>query len=111
MKAAALEAALGKAAVGPTASAAELLRTAMVNDAVDLQTRLRCATALLSFELARPAVAPPPPPHGGSLARRLDDAFKRTGRPRSNDPAADVQTEEPRGLSAEDQAALEEMLS
>ncbi|WP_372624348.1 hypothetical protein [Falsiroseomonas sp.] len=99
---AALRSAMGAIEFGNVSDSLDLLRAVMRSPAVNLQDRLRCALALAPFDA--PKVAPVAPPREADigLAKRLEEAFRRTGRgwPSSAPPE----------LTPEQQAELETML-
>jgi hypothetical protein len=96
-----LAAAMGQIEFAGVSDSLTLLRAVMANPAVNLQDRLRCALALASFDAAKLAPVPPPPSPNATLAQRLEEALRRTGR----GPAAS-----PSSLTPEEQAELEAML-
>lgn len=77
---AALAAAMGAVEFGNVADSLDLLRAVMRSPAVPLQDRMRAALALASFDAAKLAPAPAPRPPDENLARRLEEAMRRTGR-------------------------------
>lgn len=99
---AALAAAMGQAAFGDVGDSLDMLRRVMRSPAVPLQDRLRCALALAPFDAPKVAPIPPPKDADPTLAQRLENAFRRTGR----GPASAAGL----GLSAEEQAELEAIL-
>ena len=96
-----LLAAMGAVAFGDVEDSLDLLRAVMRSPSVPLQDRLRCAFALAPFDAPKVAPVPPPPAPNATLAQRLEEAFRRTGRGPA--PA-------PLGLTPEEQAELEAML-
>jgi hypothetical protein len=100
---AALRAAMGAIEFGNVSDSLDLLRAVMRSPAVNLQDRLRCALALASFDAPKVAPVAPPSPPNATLAQRLEEAMRRTGR---GGPLS-----APTTLSPEDQVALAEMLS
>lgn len=99
---AALAAAMGAVEFGNVADSLDLLRAVMRSPAVPLQERLRCALALAPFDAPKVAPVSPPPPPNATLAQRLEEAMRRTGRgwPESA----------PSELTPEQRAELEAML-
>lgn len=99
----ALAAAMGQVEFAEVADSIALLRAVMKSPAVPLQERLRCALALAPFDAPKIATAPAQREVDVTLAQRLEEAFRRTGR--GGAPAA------PAGLTPEQQAELQAMLS
>ena len=99
----ALAAAMGAIEFGNVADSLDLLRAVMRSPAVPLQERLRCALALAPFDAPKVAPVAPPSAPNATLAQRLEEAMRRTGR--------GAPSSAPSELSPEEQAALAEMLS
>jgi hypothetical protein len=107
---AALAAAMGAAKFDGIADAISLLRAVVKSPAVPLQDRLKAALALAPFEVPRPSPAPPPR-DVGPLAKRLREAYLRTGRgdllpETAPAEAAGPAAEQPPAPSAPDPEAL-----
>lgn len=100
---AALAAAMGQVEFAEVADSIALLRAVMKSPAVSLQERLRCALALAPFDAPKVAPVAAPKEADVTLAQRLEEAFRRTGR--GGTPAA------PANLTPEQQAELQAMLS
>jgi hypothetical protein len=92
---------------GPgSASALTLLQTLYRDARLPIEVRMKAAALAAPLESPRPATAPPPPKGVESLAARLDEAFRRTGRARGEEaPIVDD------AKAAADRAWLAEMLS
>jgi hypothetical protein len=99
---AALAAAMGEVAFGDVGDSLDLLRRVMRSPAVPLQDRMRAALALASFDAAKLAPVAPPREADNGLAKRLEEAFRRTGR--------GWPSSAPTELTPEQQAELEAML-
>jgi hypothetical protein len=96
----ALAAAMGAVEFGEPADSIALLRAVMRSPAVPLMERVACAKILAQFDAPRLAPAPPPKPHTGTLAERLDEAFKRMGMaPREDEPTDEQRAENERWLA------------
>jgi len=93
---------MGQIEFAEVADSIALLRAVMKSPAVPLQERLRCALALAPFDAPKVAPVAPPKDVDVTLAQRLEDAFRRTGR--GGTPPA------PPGLTAEQNAELAAML-
>lgn len=88
---------------GPASATALTLLQHLYRDArLPIELRMKAASLAAPLEVPRP-VAPPPPKDDAPLAKALNEAFKRVGRRPFAEP-------EERVLSADDEAALREML-
>lgn len=99
---------------GPaSATALTLLQTLYRDARLPIEVRMKAAALAAPLESPRPGTTPPPPKHLADLARRLDEAWARTGRAE----AAPADPDEAEALIADDAKAaadrawLRELLS
>lgn len=91
---------MGTVEFGEAADSIALLRAVMRSPAVPLAERVACARILAQFDAPRFAPTPPPKPQTGSLAERLNDALRRTGRaPHEDEPTDEQRAESERWLA------------
>lgn len=98
---------------GPaSATALTLLQTLYRDARLPIEVRMKAAALAAPLESPRPGTTPPPPKHLADLARRLDEAWARTGRPEAA-PADPEGADTPMvddAKAAADRAWLREML-
>ncbi len=99
---------------GPaSATALTLLQTLYRDARLPIEVRMKAAALAAPLESPKPATTPAPPKHLADLARRLDEAWARTGRAEAA-PADPDEAEAPiveDAKAAADRAWLRELLS
>lgn len=97
---------------GPaSATALTLLQTLYRDARLPIEVRMRAAALAAPLESPKPATTPAPPKHLADLARRLDEAWARTGRAQAAPADPDEAPGPDDAKAAADRAWLAELLS